>query len=63
LANLNEKEYKVKFSDIVDKSCLCVGLGAAALIVNELDTKKEGPCVSICPGPNLVYYSRLYSLD
>lgn len=62
-ANINDKEYQLQYKSIVEKSCLCVGLGTAALIVNKLDTKKEGPGVSICPGPNIAYFSNLYTLD
>jgi hypothetical protein len=39
-----------------------VGLGATALLVNNLDTKVEGSGVSICPGPNMAYFSKIMSL-
>jgi hypothetical protein len=39
-----------------------VGLGTSALLVNGLDTTKEGEGVSVCPGPNLAYFSRKMSL-
>jgi hypothetical protein len=29
---------------------------------NDLDTKMEGNAVSVCPGPNLAYFSTTYSL-
>ncbi len=58
LVNGSRKEYE----QVVDKSCLCVGLGTPALLVNKLDTKVEGEGVSVCPGPNMAYFSRVMSL-
>lgn len=56
--SLSPEEYKAKYDKIVEKSCICVGLGTSALLVNDLDTKVEGIGVSICPGPNLAYFSK-----
>jgi hypothetical protein len=61
--NLPEKEYAVEFNKIVEKSCICVGLGTSALLINKIDTNKEGEGVAICPGPNLAYFSELMSLQ
>ena len=47
----------------MQKTCLCVGLGTSALLVNGLDTRVEGPGVSVCPGPNMAYYSKVVSLE
>lgn len=55
-------EYQNKFENIVDRSCICVGLGTSALLVNNLDTKVEGDGVSVCPGPNMAYFSTIMSL-
>ncbi|TKG92033.1 hypothetical protein EYV94_20070 [Puteibacter caeruleilacunae] len=60
--NLPEAEYKRQFDKIVEKACICVGLGTSALMKYNLDTKLEGPGVSICPGPNLAYYSKKTNL-
>jgi len=59
---LSEEEYKKEFHKITEKECICVGLGTAALMINNLDTKIEGHGVSICPGPNLAYFSREMSM-
>jgi len=59
---LSPDEYQNKYEKIVDKSCLCVGLGTSALLVNEIDTKIEGDGVSVCPGPNMAYFSKMTSL-
>jgi hypothetical protein len=60
--NLNEMEFEKQLNKITDKACLCNGLTASTLMANGLDTKIEGTAVSICPGPNLAYFSSLYSL-
>ncbi|MDO5969325.1 hypothetical protein Q4Q35_05865 [Flavivirga aquimarina] len=56
------KEYQAKFNKIIEKSCTCVGLGTSALLAYNLDTKVEGEGVSVCPGPNMAYYSNIMSL-
>ncbi len=58
---LEEAEYTKAYDKIVDKSCICVGLGTTALINNGLDMKEEGDKVSICPGPNMAYFSKISS--
>ncbi|MBI1804731.1 MAG: hypothetical protein HY033_00190 [Ignavibacteriae bacterium] len=60
--NLSVEEYKKEFDAITEKSCICVGLGTAALLVNDASTRVEGPGVSICPGPNLAYFDKAVSL-
>ena len=61
-ANLSTEEYKVRYDIINEKSCICVGLGTAALLVNNVDTNKLGNGVSICPGPNIAYLNKTVSL-
>lgn len=60
---LSNTEYKKQYTNIVDKSCICVGLGTSALVVNNIDRKVEGEGISICPGPNMAYYSKETSLS
>ncbi len=59
---LSPEEYNEQFNKITGKSCICVGLGTAALIVNNLSTRIEGPGVSVCPGPNIAYFDKRVSL-
>ncbi len=59
---LTSKEYQTAYDKIVEKTCICVGLGTSALLVNNLDNKIEGDGVSICPGPNMAYFSKIMSL-
>lgn len=60
--NLQLEAYQREFNKITEKSCTCVGLGTSALLAYNLDTKTEGEGVSICPGPNMAYYSKIMSL-
>lgn len=60
--SLAENDYKNRYNSIVEKSCTCVGLGTSALLAYDLETKVEGTGVSICPGPNMAYYSKISSL-
>ncbi|WMI69783.1 hypothetical protein [Mangrovimonas sp. YM274] len=60
--NLSKEAYQLELNKITEKSCTCVGLGTSALLKYNLDTKKEGEGVSICPGPNMAYYSKVMSL-
>ena len=55
-------DYQEGFDEVVEKSCICVGLGTSALIVNGLDTRVEGDGVSVCPGPNMAYFSKTVTL-
>ncbi len=36
---LNPEEYEKAYEKIINKSCICVGLGTSALLTNNLDTK------------------------
>ncbi|MCG2462740.1 hypothetical protein K8352_18400 [Flavobacteriaceae bacterium F89] len=58
----SKAEYQTKYDKIVEKSCTCVGLGTSAMLAYGLDTKKLGDGVSICPGPNMAYFSKTMTL-
>jgi len=60
---LPEDEYKERYDNIVEKVCLCEGLCASAYIKNHMLKPRESKAVTICPGPNLAYFSRVYTLD
>jgi hypothetical protein len=59
---LNPAVYLEKYNSIVEKSCTCVGLGTTALKAHGIETKIEGPGVSVCPGPNMAYFSKRKTL-
>ncbi len=60
--NLPEASYKQQFDTITEKICLCEGLCASTYLKNGMLKPKENKAVSICPGPNLAYFSGKYSL-
>ncbi|WOD45242.1 hypothetical protein [Hwangdonia lutea] len=60
--HLDKEAHDKQYHKIIEKSCTCVGLGTSALLKYNLDTKVEGKGVSICPGPNMAYYSKVMSL-
>ncbi len=47
---------------ITNKTCLCMGLAATAVINYEVETR-ESKGVSICPGPNMAYFSEELTLS
>lgn len=59
---LSPEEFQAAKGKVIDKSCICVGLGTAALKVHKLDTSVEGDGISVCPGPNAAYFSKELSL-
>jgi hypothetical protein len=61
--NLPETVYQKQLKDVLDKECLCVGLSnAAAISYDHLFVKKQH-AVNICPGPNLVNFSKIVPLQ
>lgn len=60
--DLPKQEFQKQYDQIIEKSCACVGLGTSALLKYNLDTTEEGKGVSVCPGPNMAYFSNVISL-
>lgn len=60
---LPEAEYKKQLKDVLDKECLCVGLSNAAAINYKQTFVKKLNAVTICPGPNIVNFSKVVSLQ
>lgn len=54
--------HMAKLEEITEKICLCEGLCASAYLKNGLMKPRENKAVSICPGPNLAYFDRIYTL-
>ncbi|TWJ01654.1 hypothetical protein JN11_01805 [Mucilaginibacter frigoritolerans] len=61
--DLPEPDYQTQYQEITEKICLCEGLCASAYLKYDLLKPRENKAVAICPGPNLAYFSRSYSLD
>ena len=60
---LSPVDYQEQAEAVTEKVCLCEGLGASAYIKNDMLKPRENAAVTICPGPNLAYFSAVYSLD
>ena len=61
--NLSDEDFNLKYETLTEKECLCNGLSNSSLLVNDLDVKMEGAAVSVCPGPNIAYFSGKLSLN
>lgn len=55
-------ELSSEISKITEKDCLCEGLGTSARISNSTRLSHGLKAVVICPGPNLAYFSGIFSL-
>lgn len=60
-SNLNGN-LKQALDKVVEKTCLCEGLTVTPMIVNKIEMKKQSVAVSVCPSPNLAYFSKVVSL-
>jgi hypothetical protein len=60
--DVSPSTYKNRFQSIVEKSCLCMGLGAATEQIHGMKTERPAKGVAVCPGPNMAYFSRTMSL-
>ncbi|NHN24107.1 hypothetical protein FIA58_000325 [Flavobacterium jejuense] len=56
-------EFELKQQRITEKSCLCVGLANASYLENNIPIKGQQQGVVICPGPNLAYFDKEFSLQ
>jgi len=59
---LSTAAYEEQLATVVEKDCLCEGLGASALLKDGLTPAHNLKAVSVCPGPNLAYFSGVFSL-
>ena len=62
-ADLPKSEYDQAYLSVTEKICLCEGLCASTYIKYDLLKPRESRAVAICPGPNLAYFSRTYTLE
>jgi hypothetical protein len=60
---LPEIEYQKQLKSVLDKECLCIGLSNAAAINYDKTLIKNLDSVTICPGPNIIYFSKKVSLQ
>lgn len=60
---LSEEAYQEQLQKILDKECLCIGLSNAASQVYNQEFVNKLHSVNICPGPNIVNFSKITSLQ
>jgi len=59
---IQSDDLKKATQNIIDKVCLCVGLGTSALLTHGINTKSYGKAVAVCPGPNIAWFNKVFSL-
>lgn len=61
--DISAEEKKNQIDLVLERDCLCEGLGMGALMKNHIPNKHKLNAVTICPGPNLAYFSKVMSLE
>ena len=61
--SLSLDEYEKQYNEVVSKECLCIGLSNSAILKYNLPPVKNLEAVTICPGPNIAYFSKIVSLQ
>ncbi|MDX5480756.1 MAG: hypothetical protein LPK07_03650 [Hymenobacteraceae bacterium] len=61
--NLTPEAYKAEEAKVLAKECLCEGLANSALLLFNIGKKAASKAVTICPGPNLAYFSGIFKLQ
>ncbi len=61
--NLSEDEFQKQLDDVYAKECLCVGLSNSASLEYKQPFLKRLNSVTICPGPNIAFFSEIVSLQ
>ncbi|GAA4469456.1 hypothetical protein GCM10023189_56500 [Nibrella saemangeumensis] len=61
--DLSPAEYGKQRTEVLEKECLCVGLSNSVTHVYNVSFVKKRSSVTICPGPNIAYFSKVVSLQ
>ncbi len=61
-SKLPPDELKAAIEAVEEKDCLCEGLSVPASLNNDLPIRHKLTAVTICPGPNLAFFSGTFSL-
>ncbi len=61
--NLPAELLQSMLDDVTEKDCLCEGLSTPVLLKDGLPLSHKLSAVTICPGPNLAYFSGVFSLS
>lgn len=59
---VSQEVFEAKYQKLIEKECLCKGLTTSAYLASGIDPKTDGSGVSVCPGPNLAYFSKRMTL-
>lgn len=62
LKSSNDSNASELLKQAEEKDCLCEGLSSAARLKNDIPLSHNLPAVTICPGPNLAWFSGIFSL-
>jgi hypothetical protein len=60
---LSQEDYQREADAVMEKLCLCEGLVTSCYEKNQMKKGKNTTETAVCPGPNLAYFSRAFSLD
>ena len=60
--NLPTDFYKAQLESLLEKDCLCEGLSSSVLLSHGVQPSRNMTAVTICPGPNLAYFSGVFTL-
>ncbi|GAB3819099.1 hypothetical protein GCM10028895_17060 [Pontibacter rugosus] len=60
---LDTTTYLTEAAKVLAKECLCEGLANSAFQLYNMSKKTAAKAISICPGPNLAYFSGIYKLQ
>ena len=61
--DISKEQHSREYNKITEKSCICTGLVTTPYINLGLLRTADGESVSVCPGPNLAYFSKKSSLS
>ncbi|MBL1232624.1 MAG: hypothetical protein COA31_007890 [Flavobacteriales bacterium] len=56
--NLPDAQHQKEFEKITVKSCICAGLVMTPYIEHDMLKSSDGKGISVCPGPNMAYFSK-----
>lgn len=60
---LSTVDLQIAIERVQEKICLCQGLATAAYLANGLLAPNEEGAVSVCPGPNLIWFKGIFALN
>lgn len=61
-AQLAPGEYEAEVDKVMEKDCLCEGLSTSVYLKDGIPVSHGLSAVTICPGPNLAYFSGVHTL-